>query len=360
MPRRGENIYKRKDGRWEGRIKISTNGKNKYKSVYGKTYNAVKVKILNFRAEITNPKNENDKTIDSLFDEWFGSIKYTVKTSTFYNYKMKAEKHIIPEFGKYKYTALEPSMINSFVSRKISSGLSPGYVCDIIAVFNAMSRHVSKIYGLKNIIAETTVPRVKSKELALLSDEQQKVLCKNLMNKVTGTSLCILLSLFTGLRIGEVCCLTWSDINFINNTITINKTVQRVYNPDTSSTHLSIDEPKSKSSKRIIPIPSFLLEILKNHQSDENDYILSGDTRTTEPRTLQRRFKTILKNSGLPDIHYHSLRHMFATNCLQLGFDIKTLSEILGHSSVEITLKLYVHSSLERKIECMNLLNPAV
>lgn len=363
MPRRGENIYKRKDGRWEGRVKTpSSNGKTVYKYIYGKTYNSVKEKMFTFKEHIRDlpEKKTSDKTVRMLFSEWFSAIELTVKPSTFYNYKMKAEKHIIPEFGNFRPDSLETAMINDFISKKISAGLSSGYVNDIIAVFNTMMKYVNRLYGIKNIVELAAVPREKDKELFLLSAKQQKALYKTLSNEINGTSLCIMLSLFTGLRIGEVCGLTWNDIDMDNKTIQISKTVQRIYNSSTASGKLVIDEPKSKSSRRTIPVPAFLFELLKDNKGEATAYILSGTDRITEPRTLQRRFKSLLKKAELPYVNYHCLRHMFATNCIQTGFDIKTLSEILGHSSVEITLKRYVHSSMERKIECMNLLNPAV
>ncbi|MBP1565885.1 MAG: site-specific integrase [Oscillospiraceae bacterium] len=358
MPKRGENIYKRKDGRWEGRIKIEFNGKVKYKYFYGKTYKIVKEKIALFKITDSPTSECSYKTIDSLFNEWFTAIQFSVKPSTLYNYKTKVKKHIIPAFGKLYYNELEVSMINNFISDKVSTGLSIGYVCDIIAVLKSMAKYMYKVYGYKNIITNVTIPRGKTKDLSLLSDEQQKILFKTLTTCINETKLCILLSFYTGIRIGEVCGLTWSDVDFINNTININKTVQRIHDTDSSLTRLIIDIPKSKSSKRIIPLPTFITEILKKYKGDADTYILSGNNNIMEPRTLQRRFKSILKKSGLPDINYHSLRHMFATNCIKLGFDIKTLSEILGHSSIEITLKRYVHASLERKIECMNLLSP--
>lgn len=358
MSKRGENIYKRKDGRWEGRVRIKNNGIYKYKYIYGKNYKTVKKKMLSF--DSSKISECTIKTIDVLFDEWFSAIQFSVKKSTFCNYKMKAFKYILPEFGKYKFNELRSNMITEFISEKIKSGLSAGYVCDIIAVFRAMSKYICRIYGYSNIFSDIVLPKHSPREIVLLTDDQQKVLYKTLSNNINGTTICILLSLFTGVRIGEVCALTWSDVDSKENTLHISKTVQRIHDAESSSTRLIIDSPKSNSSKRIIPIPVFLAEILKENKRESDVYIISENRNLTEPRTLQRRFKSILKNCNLPDIHYHSLRHMFATNCIKLGFDVKTLSEILGHSSVEITLKRYVHSSLERKFECMSLIAPDI
>jgi integrase len=147
----------------------------------------------------------------------------------------------------------------------------------------------------------------------------------------------------------------WDDIDFEKEVLTVRRTVQRINN-GSSGTQLIIDTPKSRSSQRTIPIPTFLMKLLRESRSNNNHYILSNSERIIEPRTLQRRFQTILKKAGLPSVNYHCLRHMFATNSLQAGFDVKTLSEILGHSSVETTLNRYVHSSMERKRACMELI----
>ena len=133
--------------------------------------------------------------------------------------------------------------------------------------------------------------------------------------------------------------------------MTVSRTVQRVYNG--SSTEVIVGTPKSKSSVRTIPMPQTIYEMLKQSKAGDSAYVLSGNEKFVEPRTLQYRFKSFLKKADLPSINFHALRHMFATNCVKLGFDIKTLSEILGHSSVEVTLNRYVHSSMERKAACM-------
>ena len=172
------------------------------------------------------------------------------------------------------------------------------------------------------------------------------------MNTKGTTKLAVLLSYNMGLRIGEVCGLRWDDIDLHKGTLTIRKTVQRIY--ENRKTKIYIGSPKSKCSERIIPIPGFLLPILKEYKRCE--YVLSGCEKVVEPRTLQYRFKTLLKKAKIPSVTFHSLRHSFATNCIKLGFDVKTLSEILGHSSVEITLNRYVHSSMDRKRACMDMM----
>ena len=351
MPRRGENIYKRKDGRWEGRYNYTFDeyGKRHYCSIYSRSYQDIKEKLSKLRNSNKTAKSCRS-TVNELFAEWLKAVKLKVKLSTYSCYKMKAEKHILPVFGNMDYSKLSEDRLHEFITKKITSGLSSKYVCDIVVVFKSMSRYVAKVHNCSDPIRNVVLPKKDKKELSLLSEEQQKRL-RIAHNDSKRTQLAVMLSYNMGLRIGEVCGLMWSDIDFKANTVTIRRTVQRVYNG--SSTEVIVGTPKSKSSVRTIPMPKAVFETLKQFKSDDSAYVLSGNEKFVEPRTLQYRFKSFLKKANLPSINFHCLRHMFATNCVKLGFDVKTLSEILGHSSVEVTLNRYVHSSMERKAACM-------
>jgi len=352
MAKRGENIYRRKDGRWEGRCyKYNENGKRSYHSVYAHSYSEVKQKLNYLKSEATSG-NICTLTINNLFDEWFKANKAKVKPSTLSCYQLKVKKHILPVFGNIRYNNLKTDKIHEFINNKINDGLSAKYVSDIIVVFKSMSKYISKTHNIVDKLKNVVLPKKEAKEVILMTDDQQKQLCSTAMKTKGTTKLAVLLSYNMGLRIGEVCGLKWEDINFIKGTMEIRKTVQRIY--ENNKTTLYIGSPKSKYSERIIPIPEFLLSILKKHKG--NGYVLSGNEKVTDPRTLQYRFKALLKKAELPSIKFHSLRHSFATNCVKLGFDIKTLSEILGHSSVEITLNRYVHSSMDRKRACMDMI----
>ena len=359
MARRGENIYKRKDGRYEGRYPAgyTPDGKRKYCSVYAKTYQEAKEKLIRLKSEKQHFCSSGNLTVGTLFEEWLSSVKLRTKASTYANYRMKADKHILPEFGGLRYEYLTASLIQDFIQKKINSGLSSKYVSDIVIVFKTMAKYISHLYHFQNPLADVILPKSHKKEMQLLSEKQQNQLCSHLMQNQNPTALCILISMHMGLRIGEICGLQWADIDFEKSILTVRKTVQRVQTE--TGTKLLIDTPKTSSSSRSVPIPDFMMSLLKKFTNQDNFYLLSGAEHPVEPRTLQRRFKAILKKANLPSVNYHSLRHMFATNCIKAGFDVKTLSEILGHASVETTLKLYVHSSMERKIECMNKLKLA-
>lgn len=360
MARRGENIYRRKDGRWEGRYKcgFDKDGKTKYRSVYAKTYNEVKEKLSEVRSEAVSFISSGKLTVKELFSEWFSAVKFKVKASTYANYRMKVEKHILPEFSGLTYSALSARLVHEFIEKKLEYGLSAKYVSDIVVVFKSMTKYVSAEHGYNNPLINVILPKTQKKELHLLSETEQIKLKKYISENIDTTKIGIMLSYYTGLRIGEICGLKWSDIDFEENTLTVNRTVQRIMKKNGSkSTEVIVSSPKSLTSKRTIPLPAFLGDILKKHRKDSSSYVISGSEKVTEPRTMQYRFKSILKKAGLPSVNYHSLRHMFATNCVKLDFDVKTLSEILGHSTVETTLNRYVHSSMERKIVCMNLIS---
>lgn len=359
MPRKGENIYKRKDNRWEGRYKtgFDESGKSRYCSVYGKSYQEVKIKLIALKSAPVETSS-GALTVKELFEEWLPAIKLKVKSSTYANYRMKADKHILPEFGSLRYDKMTVQSVHSFIEKKLESGLSAKYVSDIIIVFKSMTKYISRIHGFRNPLTDVILPKVIKSEMKLFTENQQKQLCSYLLNNLNNTSVCVLLSLYTGLRIGEICGLKCSDIDLEKSILTVRRTVQRIRTGE-HGTKLIIDTPKSHTSQRSIPISAFIMDILKRFKNSGNLYILSGNTKVTEPRTLQRRFKSILKKADLPSVNYHSLRHMFATNCISAGFDVKTLSEILGHSAVETTLNRYVHSSMERKSQCMNLLSLA-
>lgn len=362
MAKRGLNIYKRKDGRWEGRFKCgySNEGKTKYRSVYAKSYSAVKE--LMEQEKIKQNKNCSCKcTVGELFNLWIDDVRNKVKESTYANYAMKLQKHILPRFAGMKYEALTAHHLNDFIQDKLKSGLSEKYVSDIVVLMKSAARFGSRNYNYRNRIEFVTLPKTPDKaEKTLLNHEEQQQLQRELVRDQTSSNVGILLASATGIRIGELCALKWSDIDLEKSILTVKETVQRVCNVGKKGTHLVISSPKSRSSIRQIPLPDFILPVLMVARAADDCYILSGTRKLVEPRTLQYRFKSLLKRLSLPQVSFHKLRHQFATRCVELGFDVKTLSEILGHHSVELTLSRYVHSSIERKRDCMKLFSNSI
>lgn len=359
MARRGENIYKRKDGRWEGRYKngFKPNGKAKYSSIYGKSYAEVRSAMINKCLQLQTEASVCRLKFGEVVTLWLESIRNTVKESTYANYLMKMEKHILARLGGITYDKLTVKILNDFVSERLSTGLSAKYVSDIAVLIKSVTKFAHRQFGYADKAEFMTLPkREKSSEKQLLNNPQQNILTSHLMNNITLSNAGMLLAAATGIRIGELCGLKWSDLDFEKSTITVRRTIQRIKSQNgEKSTKLIVTLPKSRTSLREIPIPEFLQSTLKKLKVGGDSFILTGNNKFIEPRTMQYRFNNILKRLDLPQVSFHALRHMFATKCVALGIDVKTLSEILGHSSVKITLDRYVHSSMERKQGCMKL-----
>lgn len=357
---KGLNIYKRKDGRFEGRITTEIiDGKRKFKAFFGKTEEDVLSKMEKFRASLPQP-TEKKLTLSSIFTEWFQSISYRVKDSTLANYLLKADKHILPAFGKQNITEIVQTSIYQFIRDKQNSGLSNRYITDILILMKSVFKYAARTYHAINPMEGLAMPKKQKAEIRLLTEAEERKLMQIVMGNQNFTTLGIALAKLTGLRIGELCALQWGDIDLEKRILTVRKTIQRIQVKGGSrKTKLVITEPKSETSKRSIPIPECIIGFLRKFQGKADEYMLSGTEKPVEPRTMQYRFATILKNGNLPSVHFHALRHMFASNCVKLGFDIKALSEILGHSGVEITLNRYVHSSIEQKSDFMNRLKIA-
>lgn len=358
MSRRGDNIHKRSDGRWEGRYILGRNelGKAVYKSVYAHSYADCSEKLK--LAQCVLLPVSKPMTVDELFAAWHLSRKNKVKRSTFVNYLTLYNNYLRERFGSFRVERLNAFMLNRFVDDMLTNGgkkglgLSPTTMQSVMILLRSMLNYGELEYGLPNAAKHIGLPKVQKSDISVFSEFEIRRIrnCADLRNSI---ELGIVLTLFTGLRIGELCALTWEDIDIAKQLIYVRKTLFRIANQGHSEqkTTIVIDTPKSKSSLRDVPIPSFLLGeivILKQCCSDE-DFFLTGSPRPTEPRTYTLRFKSFLKRIGVPYRNFHTLRHTFATQCVKSGVDVKTLSELLGHSSVKITLDRYVHSDMQLK-----------
>lgn len=356
------NIYLRRDGRWEGRMWLGKDedGRRKYRAFFGKTKEEVQAKMAETRKKLFSA-SEVSCSLSELFTEWHQKISHTVKESTAANYLMKATKHILPFFGDKSVDYISSEDVYAFISEKRNDGLSDRYIFDIIILLKSMFKFAVRKYKIANPMEDVSVKRTKTPEISLLDNAERMKLERYIQAHPNRTTMGIALAKSTGLRIGELCALRWGDIDLEKRILTVRHTIQRIQTPKgIKRTKLVITEPKSESSKRKIPIPEFLIDFLRKFRGKEEEFVLSGKTKPTEPRTMQYRFARILKKVGLPSVHFHALRHMFASACVRLGFDVKALSEILGHSSVELTLNRYVHSSFEQKMEYMSRLKPAI
>jgi Site-specific recombinase XerD len=366
MPKRGINIYKRKDGRWEARyIKEYINNKAKYGYIYGKTYSITKEKLLN----VKNQKEENilhennKKSFYTISTEWLNSSKIKVKQSTYVKYHTIIEKYIKDYIGNILIDNITSKTITDYTESLTEFNLSNSTIRDILCIISMILKYYRIVYDKPmNIIVN--YPKCTKKDIDILAENEIKSLEKYLINNINLKKLGLILTLYTGLRVGEICALKWEDINLNIGYITVRRTMQRLKNLNsdgnnkTTKTMIIEDTPKSKTSVRDIPLPDFLIDILKIFKCENPDYyLLTGNYSHIEPRVYQNYFKKCLKNCDIEDINFHALRHTFATRCNNKNFDTKSLSEILGHSSVKITLDIYTHPSFEHKKKNMNKLN---
>lgn len=296
--------------------------------------------------------SEMKLTVYDVAQQWLSSAKLRVKESSYANYENIISKHILPFLGGEFMSNLTTSKLNDFIHYKLNNGrlngkggLSAKSVRDIMTVYRSIEAYAAREYGIRE--THFTMPKIEKKQTDVLNAFERKRLENYLIRNQNNTNVSVLLCLFTGLRVGEICGLRWGDIDFENETISIQRTVQRVNKHGKSE--VVIGSPKSKSSVRIVPVPNFLLAILKTKRKGDDFYIITGTCKPAEPRTMQNRFKAILKICGIRDVNFHLLRHTYATVCIENGFDPKTLSELLGHADASITLNRYVHSSMQMK-----------
>ncbi|MCM1269784.1 MAG: site-specific integrase [Ruminococcus flavefaciens] len=355
MARRGSNIYKRKDGRYEGRVPVGyrDNGSIQYKSVYARTLAEVKGKMAQFYTITQEQKTSAKKlTFRAEAEQWLVSAKLRVKPSSYANYQNIVNKHLLPVLGGTLMVNLTSSGMDNFVLQKLNSGrlshkggLSAKSVRDIMTVFRSISVYTERGYGIKAV--HFTMPKTEQKKIEVLNSEERSQLEQYLIKNKNRTNTAVLLCMFTGLRVGELCGLKWEDIDLENNMISVNRTVKRVNRSGCSE--IIIGTPKSRSSVRTIPIPDFLKDVLIDYKGSGETYLITGMNKPTEPRTMQNRLKAILKACCVRRVNFHMLRHTYATVCVEHGFEPKTLSELLGHADASIALNRYVHSSMQLK-----------
>ena len=360
MPKTGSNIYKRKDGRWEGRYLKSRDDKGKivYGYIYAKSCGELKKLLQNLSQDVVKSRSQAG-SISETAEQWLSAMTLTVKPSTLAAYEAMVRLHILPLIGDKDIGKLTSATINEFTQTMLqhgrvdgNGGLAPKTVRDILSVLKGIVDFAFSEKSIENPIS-ITYPRNQQKQMRVLSRSEQSALNDVLLEQTTIYELGILLCMYTGLRIGEVCGLRWQDFSTGFDKLSVRRSMRRIKNKSgdgCGKTKIIIDTPKSKSSLRDIPVPKFLSSVLRSFMREKGTYFLSTSERLmTEPRIMQYCFKRVIKATGISDANFHSLRHTFSTRCIEAGVDIKSLSEMLGHASVNITLNRYVHSSFEQK-----------
>ncbi|MBU5362860.1 site-specific integrase [Enterococcus raffinosus] len=354
--RKGENIYLRKDGRWEGRYSKGrkSNGKIRYGYVYGKTYTEVRQKLFPLRihyATIQQIQGNSSETFEEWVSYWLKHVQYEVKPSTFASYYYKIYKYVLPTLKDVPLNELSIEQGRDIL-KELSQKLARSTIHVIFRILNKCLNHAKKTKKiLSNPFESLQLPKVKKKKVEALSRSEQKKLMKTALNERKGNGLPVLLALHSGMRIGEISALRWSDIDFESSLIHVNHTYQRIgISKGNKKTQLNFASSKTEASIRVIPISHALRRLLLAHRKiSKGEFVFSHNGKPCEPRLLTYYFHKVRSKANLPHIHFHQLRHTFATRCLESKGDISSVSALLGHASTQMTLDTYVNALLEQR-----------
>lgn len=296
-------------------------------------------------------------------DHWLKNyIQPSSKQRTYTRYTEIVNQHIVPTLGRFELNELTPFALQCFVTELLNSGnlvtgkgLSPNSVNAIITVMqNSMKTAYALGYMTDYTADKIKRPKTGEKKVECFSSAEQKKMEQYILSKDKAKLLGILLCLYTGLRIGELLALEWTDIDLAKGELKVNKTCHDGKDKNGVFTRIT-DIPKTQSSIRTIPLPKQLLPLLREAKRKSHSiYFVSNGEKPISIRSYQRTFALLQQKLGIPHRGFHSLRHTFATRALECGMDVKTLSEILGHKNPTVTLNRYVHSLMEHKKEMMN------
>ena len=287
----------------------------------------------------------------SFCEEWLCVKRNRVKESTYVKYDSMLSKHVLPKLGGCAPSALSTQLIEQFKQELLSESLAPKTVKDILIMLSSILKYNAKQYPDAYQAVEISYPKEQKKEARVLSTEEQQRFVAYLQTDMDTCKFGVILALLTGLRIGELCALQWKNISLQNKTVHVDATMQRLRDLEhIKKTKIVIGSPKSDASIRTIPLTERAARLCE--QNDPHcpaAFLLTGTEKFMEPRQMQKKLARYTADCELKGVHFHTIRHTFATRCVEAGFEIKSLSEILGHASTSITLERYVHSSMELK-----------
>ncbi len=296
-------------------------------------------------------------TIKEIANLWREDKKQYVKQSTISAYSLLLENHLLPTFGEA--SQVDENDVQEFVFAKLNGGLSVKSIKDILIVLKMILRYGEKNKWLEHQTIDVKYPTERErKDIEVLNRADHRKILEYVQQNFTFRNLGIYICLNTGLRIGEICALRWSDIDMERGVISVRQTIQRIYiiDEDDRRTELIIDSPKTKNSIRDIPMTKELKRLLKHIKQiiNNNYFVLTNEPKPTEPRTYRNYYKQFMNDLGISELKFHGLRHSFATRCIESKCDYKTVSVLLGHSNISTTLNLYVHPNMEQKQKCID------
>lgn len=366
MSRRGENIYKRKDQRWEGRYIKSRreNGKIQYGYVYGYTYKDTKEKLLLKKYEYGNiPKSSANHYYSGNVATWsqfcLEKWKPSIKVSTYNTYQYKLAKYVFPHLGNQLLEEVKSTHIKGLVEYWENLKLSSRTIHLLFQLVRRLFKYaIEKEMISHNPCLDVSLPKQEVKKITPLSLLEQRRLEAVAKREKNGET--IILALHMGLRIGEISALKWENIDFDKKILHVKETYQRLNNSEVNTT-LALGSAKTHSSNRVIPLTDQMLVLLRNlKKSNRSSFVFQVKGKPMEPRLVTYYFHKIRAKAGLNHIHFHQLRHTFATRLLESKVTISSISELLGHRSTQMTLDVYAGTVLDEKYSSLKVMEQAI
>lgn len=348
MAKHGENIYKRKDGRYEGRYVIgrAENGRTKFGYIYGYQYSEVRNKLFLKKAQLLKNSGENACRLSLIqwMQRWLhGEVRSRVKETSYAAYCNLWSRHIAPQMSHLLLDRITADDVRELMAALHEKKLASSTQNAVLRLLkSAMNAAWEEGHVRRNPCLHVRPKQNDHTEQRVLSTAEQNQLTQH-------GNLAALLGLYTGLRLGEVCALQWTDVDWEGRTIAVRRTVQRTVGQN----GLRVGTPKTAQSRRVIPVPEFLLNMLAQMER-QSQWIFGHGDLPAEPRTVQRRLAHTAQALGMQGVHFHTLRHTFATRLMELGVDVKTVSVLLGHSNTRTTLEFYAHSLPEQQRSAVN------
>lgn len=353
--RRGHHegsIFKRKDGRWCAAVSLPG---NRRRYIYGKTRQEVARKLTAALRAVQDglPLPPERLTVARFLQDWLESARPALRPRTWERYEECVRLHIAPLLGKLALARLTPSHLQRLYSQKLEEGLSPTTVFYLHAVLHRALGQAER-WGLvaRNVASLVTPPRAARQEMKTLSPEE----ARRFLEAAQGERLYALyvLAITTGMRLGELLALRWRDVDLERGVLRVTATLQK-----TRDGYL-FAEPKTERSRRQVVLSPSAIEALREHRLrlleerlrlgdawEDHDLVFPNEIGRPLDRTnvSHRSFERILKRAGLPRLRFHDLRHTAATLLLGQGVHPKVVADMLGHSTISVTLDLYSHST---------------
>ena len=291
-------------------------------------------------------------TYQELLKKWLLDKQKEIKSSSCMNYESAIRNTIIPFLGQMIIENINYEIINNYYANHVSS-FSLNYQKLIFSIIqNSLKRYESPYWAVKKFMRENILRTQITKSIDSLSEKELNKIIDICLSESNKYHFSILVAIYTGMRIGEICALKFSDFDIDRNVIRVYKTLYRI--KDTSTTTLKISTTKTRNSERIIPMNKALKKVLLSISYHDEYYIASHSVTPIDPRVLRRYFKQLLIKHRLKPVRFHDLRHSFANLCIKKGIDYKSISELLGHANITTTLNIYVHSNISLKLRAIN------